>query len=343
VIAGVGVLVLALAVGGLLWWRESQRSDLERATAMAPSDAERLSWTDWAGVRRELGSKVSASSSADEVQAFLDKAFERDFSSTSALVQSSAVLQQRFGFSPASARWELFSQSERGAVVILQMPDSTDFDDLEGNLTDLGFTPPEEDTGVWRGGESLLPTIAGELTPELQYVALDPDRHLVLTSDGAEYLDRAVDGLDDGGPEGLADVVDASGEPLSASVYSGDYTCSALAMSHADPSAQEQAAELVQDAGKVNPVDALAMSVQPNGHVRVVMGFENDDQARTNADSRAVLASGPAPGQGGEFSDRFALGEVQADGSLVTMDLAPTEGSYVLSDLSSGPVLFATC
>ena len=62
-----------------------------------------------------------------------------------------------------------------------------------------------------------------------------------------------------------------------------------------------------------------------------------------NADTRARLADGPAPGQGGDFTDLFALGAVTAEGEVVTMELDPVEGSYVLSDLSNGPVLFATC
>ena len=57
----------------------------------------------------------------------------------------------------------------------------------------------------------------------------------------------------------------------------------------------------------------FAMSVQPGGDVRVVMSFENDDQARTNADTRAALAPGPAPGQGGDFSDRFPVDSVTAE------------------------------
>ena len=64
---------------------------------------------------------------------------------------------------------------------------------------------------------------------------------------------------------------------------------------------------------------------------------------RSNADSRAVLASGPAPGQGGDFRDRFSLRSATAEDDLVTLDLAPVKGAYVFSDLSSGPVLFATC
>ena len=343
VIGTAAVVVVALVVGGLHWWRDHDRTALQRATSMAPPDAARLSWTDWAGVRRQLGAHLSADSSAAQVQRFLDKAFDRDLSSTSALVQSAGSLQAQFGFSPATAQWELFSQSRQGAVVIIQMPDSTDFDGLESRLADLGYTRPSDSKGVWLGGETLLPTISPDLTPELQYVAFDADRHLVLTSDNADYLKSAVAGSDGGGPKALDAVVDASGEPLSASVYNGDYTCSALAMSQADTSEQQQAAELVRAAGKVNPIDAFAMSAQPNGHVRVAMGFENDDQARTNANSRAKLASGAAPGQGGDFSDRFRLGPVEAHGSLVTMDLKPVQGAYVLSDLSSGPLLFATC
>ena len=87
----------------------------------------------------------------------------------------------------------------------------------------------------------------------------------------------------------------------------------------------------------------FAIAGQPGGDVLVAMSFENEDQARANADSRAALAAGPAPGQGGDFADRFELGAVTADGNVVTMELEPTEGSYVLSDLSTGPVLFATC
>ncbi len=138
-------------------------------------------------------------------------------------------------------------------------------------------------------------------------------------------------------------MVGPTGSALSASVYGGDYTCSALAMGQADETDQEQAASLVAEAGEVNPVDGFSMSVQPDRRVRVVMAFETEDQARTNADTRAALAAGPAPGQGGDFGDRFSVDSVSADGRLVTMELVPEDGAYVLSDLSTGPVLFATC
>ena len=127
--------------------------------------------------------------------------------------------------------------------------------------------------------------------------------------------------------EGFDDLVEATGEPLSAAIYSGDVACQALAMSGADQADQAQAEELIRSAGEVNPVTGFSMSVQPGRNVRVVLGFENDEQARVNADSRSVLARGPAPGQGGEFSDRFAVDRVAAEGSLVTLSLDPVRVS----------------
>ena len=85
------------------------------------------------------------------------------------------------------------------------------------------------------------------------------------------------------------------------------------------------------------------MAVQPSRDVVVAMTFETDDQARANADSRSKLAVGPAPGQGGTFSDRFKLGRVVASGHLLTMRLKPHDGTFVFSDLNHGPVLFASC
>jgi hypothetical protein len=216
---------------------------------------------------------------------------------------------------------------------------------MADRLEDLGYDPPQSDTGVWQGSPDVLAGISPSLTPELMNVALDADRHLVVTSDRAGYLDQVMSTVSGDGDhlEGFDDVVEAAGEPLSAAVYSGEVACQALAMSSADPTDQAQADELIRNAGEVNPVTGFAMAVQPGRDIRVVLEFENEDQARVNADSRAVLARGPAPGQGGDFSDRFTVDRVTAEGSLVTLALDPADGEYVLSDLSSGPVLFATC
>ena len=108
------------------------------------------------------------------------------------------------------------------------------------------------------------------------------------------------------------------GEPLSAAVYTGDFACKSLAMAQADEDDQSTADQLVAAAGRVDPMTGFAMAVEPDRQVTVAMAFETDDQARRNADSRAKLAAGPAPGQGGDFGERFTLGPVTADGSVVT-------------------------
>jgi len=73
------------------------------------------------------------------------------------------------------------------------------------------------------------------------------------------------------------------------------------------------------------------------------MALESAKQARSDADSRRDLASGPAPGQGGTFAERFSLDKVSAVDRVVRMDLTPVDGWQVVSDLNQGPVLFATC
>lgn len=336
------VVVAAVAVGGLVWWRSQPSSDLERAIRLAPAEAERVTWTDWAGIRDELGSDVGGDSPTGDLVDLLDEGYEADLTSTSALLSSATGLHEEFGFSPATLEWELFSQSAEGAVVIMGLPEDIDLGELGDGFEALGYTRPGEDDGVWVGGTALLPGIAPQLTPELQYLAIDADERLVLASDTEAYLAQ-VTGADDDGSEVLADVVEASGDPLSAVLYDSAYVCTELAMSAADEADQAEAEALVEAAGEVNPITAFAMSAQPGGGIRVVLSFENDDQARANADSRSALAQGPAPGQGGDFADRFTVDEVSAEGSMVTMELDPVEGEYVLSDLSSGPVLFATC
>jgi hypothetical protein len=340
------VLLAAAAVVGVRWWHERHRTDLERAVTYAPSGTVRFSWTDWSAVRAELKSDVDASSSAEEVGSFLTDGYDADLTSGSAMLESASVLQEKFGFSPADVDWELLGQSPTGSVLVLALPDDLDTDELGDTFASLGYDRPEDDTGVWTGGEELIARLSGDgtLSPQFQHLALDPGRHLLLASDSAPYLRGAVGDLgDEHGDDGLRDVAHAVGEPLSAAVYDGGYACKSLAMAQADEDDQSTADQLVAAAGGVDPLSGFALAAEPDGGLLVALAFENDGQARRNADSRAQLAAGPAPGQGGSFADRFDLGRVTADGRVVTMRLTPVEGSAVVSDLSNGPVLFATC
>ncbi|WP_107705292.1 hypothetical protein [Nocardioides allogilvus] len=343
--AGLSLLIVATVVVGVWWWRAEHRPDLARAVSFAPASTERLSWTDWQAVRRSVGVDLSTRPSTDEVTAFLDEAFSQDLSTSSALVESAATLNAQFRFSPATLDWELLAQGPDGAVDILGFPDDTDFAALADNLESLGFTRPADEDGVWVGGADLLARIGPNLTPELQFFALLPDAGVVLTSDTQGYLEKAVSAAtgESATLASLDDVVAAAGSPLVAAIFTGAYACEHLAMAAADDTDQAQAEELVRLAGGVHPMTGFAMATEASGQITVSMAFESEDAARQDADSRAALARGPAPGQGGAFTDRFELTSATADDQVVQLELAPLEGQYVLSDLTSGPVLFATC
>jgi hypothetical protein len=332
-VAAGAVLVLVVAgLVGVAWWRHHHRTGLSAAVALVPDDVQRYSWTDWAGVRRALHVDDAEDPTDAAVAALLSKGFDADLTSASAMVTSATALQSHLGFSPATAEWELFAQSDSGAVVIVRPPST---DGIEKALARAGYTQGGD--GTWDGSDAAARL---GITPEFGHVAVHDGR--VYGSDSADYLDEVV-----GGGFSPSDDVDravgAVGDPVSAVVYSGDYACGHLAMSQADDVDQAQAAELIRQAGGVDPLTAFAMGADADRQVTVALAFESHDQAVHDADARAALASGPAPGQGGDFADRFELGRVAAAGSVVTMRLRPVAGAYVLSDLSTGPVLFASC
>lgn len=360
-LALVVVLLAAAAVAGTVWWR-GRTTDLAQAAAWAPPATERLSWVDWGGVRRELGADLDADSDGDALADFLARAFEADLSATSSLVESAGTLQRELALSPATVDWEAFTQSADGALTTLGVSE-VDLEQLGDDLEDLGWRRPPDDDGVWVGGVDLVATIDPTLTPQVSFVTILEDEELVLTSDEAAYLEAGVAALRgdaEAGVEPLVEVAEAlaadGASPLAASLLTGANACVALAMAQADEGAQAEADALLAAAGETRPYVALGTAILPGARedgedgeggeglaARVSMVFETEDQARAEADVRAQLAVGPAPGQGGAFTDRFRLVETRAEGEAVVLDLDPVDGAYVLSDLSNGPVLYATC
>lgn len=338
-------VALVLVLGGLVAARllQGPGTVLAEAVALAPADTQRYTFTDWAAVREEVSGDPGPTGNLAEL---LSAGFDADLTSASGLVESAALLEAEFGWSLDTVEWELLAQSTGGAVEIVSLGD-VDPGAVTDRLAALGYQEPAEADGVWVGGTDLLARLSQSTglvaTPTLQYVAVDAEAGLLRASDRQPFLESAL--ADPPDPdEGVDQVVSAVSEsPAAAVVYTADQACSSLAMGQADESDQATADELQARAGELNPVTGFAMAVLPGGSVEVLLGFESDDQARTNADTRAVLAAGPAPGQGGDFTDRFTVEEVAAEGSLVRLALDPVEGAYVLSDLSSGPVLFASC
>ena len=232
----------------------------------APAGTERVSWTDWDGVRAELGSDVDARSGAGELRTFLDDAYDADLSSRSALLQSAPALQTSFGFSPASADWELFSQSEDGAVITLRMPDDTDFDDL-GRPVDRARVraPRQRRRGLGRRPGPAVRAV-GEPDPRAGLRRPRPGR-----APGAGLRPAALPRVGGdarprrrrAGPRASTRSPRRWASRCRRRSTRGDYACGALAMGQADADDQAQAAELVAAAGTVDPYLAFAMGVRP--------------------------------------------------------------------------------
>lgn len=339
--AVLAVVVAALVVVWVV--RDDDRSRLETALALTPESSQRFSWTDWSAVRDELGADLSVDSSGEDVDAFLLDAFDRDLNSTTALDESAATTQDELGFSPATIDWELFAQGPDGALVAMGLPDGFDLARLRDRLREAGFDEPGADDGVWFAGADRLEELSGPVTPELGALVIDEEAGVLYGSDDAAFLEERSDLARGDRDDAVARAAASVGTTLGAVVYTGDHACGELAMNQADPADRTRASELIEESGGVHPLTAFAMAAEPGGDVRVAFVLDNDEQARADADSRSRLAAGPAPGQGGTFPERFDLGKVTADGTVVTMELAPVDDSPVLSDLTTGPVLFAAC
>lgn len=343
------LLVAGMLVAGAVVWKRLHRSDLEKALHAVPAGAKRVSFTDWAVVRRKLGVHLGEDPSDGRIESFIDKAYDRDFSAASSIDSAAVAMHEKFGVGPVNAQWEAFAQGSQGATMVLKVADGTDFDTLAGNLRSDGYTRPKADDGVWKGGIDLVAQLDPTLTPEVQYVALLEDQGLVVTSDTASYAAVAAkvargDGDSAASVKGVDDMAGQLHDPANAMFWTRDFACEDLAMSQADQDEQDQATQLVRRAGGVTPLDGFAMAMLPDRTLRVVAHFEDSERAKKNLRTRARLAVGDAPGRGVSFTDAFRLTTSRATGGDVILDLTPKEKTgYVLSALYDGPLVFATC
>jgi len=349
VVVGVVIACLLAVLVVRKVWGDTHRTGLSQALDVVPRSTLRLAFTDWAAVRRELRVPDQERPSAATIEKLASQGYDSDLSAASSIDESTAALQEHFGFSPATAQWEAYAQGRDGATMVVRMPDDFDLDRVTGHLEDLGFTKPSTSTGVWKGGVDLVAAIDPTITPELQYVAVLADRHLIVTSDEAGYAKEAAAaalGKDDslGDVASTRDLVGKLAEPAAAMVWSRDFACSDLAMSQADEDSQGQADALVTRAGGVSPLSGLVMALGTDRTLTVAELFESAGQAKDNLRPRARLAVGEAPGRGGSFSDDLTLVSSRTDGAAVLLELAPKQHTgFVLSALDNGPVLFATC
>jgi hypothetical protein len=343
------VVLAATAVVGARVWSERGRTDLRRALDVVPSSTLRLSFTDWARVREALGSDPGADPSDAAIASLVSKGYDRDLTAASSIDDSAEALQQHFGFSPANIEWEAFAQGRSGATMVARMPDGFDFGTVRRKLESAGFTKPAADDGVWDGGVDLVAALDETITPELQYIAVLADQHLIVTSDTKTYARKAAQvarghGRSLGDIASVRDSVAPLEEPAAAMLWAEDFACSDLAMSQAATDDQDTAEQLVARAGELTPLSGLVMALGQDRTLTVSELFESKRAARENLRPRAKLIVGPAPGRGGAFSDDLKLVESRTDGATVQLKLRPkARTGFVLSALDSGPVLFATC
>lgn len=345
-------LVVVVVLAGLLAWRLLDRSSTyQDALDSLPKSTLRTTYTDWQQVRRLAhGTSLDEKSSSGSLQAFLDRAYDRDLTSGSGVDDSTRALARKFGFSPLDTQWEALGQSRKGQVDVMRLDDDVDTDAIERALDRIGYDPPPGGIGkggTWVGGPDLVAKTDPDLSPLQQNFAVLPDQHLVLMSDIASYVSEASEVAKGSGDSvldvaGVDSLAGAAQEPVTAVQWSKTFACEDLAMASADEDDQRDGEKLVAQAGKISPLDGLVMAQQPDRHIIVGMHFETSDQASENLQTRVDLASGDAPGQGGSFDERFKVTSGHADGQDVVLDLEPRE-QQVLSDISNGPVLFATC
>lgn len=341
----VGLLVLvavAAAVTAYVVWPRG--SELDRAAALLPDDTLRVTWTDWSAVREELGAGPDED---DRFAAFLEEADRRDLGSASALAPSADPMEAQLGVNPLAADWEILGQGLDGMVLVLKVDEGTELRDVAERYREAGFTAPDDDPldgGVWEGGPDVLASLDGLGDPLLQHVAFLEDERLLVTSDQAIFLERAMPTVRDADGLELSRLGEHVEDPLAAIGFAGDRVCEDLSMTAADDGAQAAAERLVDEAGGVAPLTGYLVALQPDARMTVVLGFEDDERAERNADARHRLATAEDPGQGVAYPEMFRVAESEADGDVVVLRLDEVvEESFPLTNLTQGPVLLAAC
>ena len=352
VVLGVGVLVVVVVAGVLAWRLLNRSSTYQDALGTLPQSTLRATYTDWEQVRSLAnGTSLDDTSPASKVSAFLSRAYDRGLTSGSGVDESTRAMAKHLGFSPLDAQWEVLGQSRQGQVDVMRLDDSVDFDKIERALNRLGYDGPGGvgKSGTWAGSSDLAAQIDPDFTPLQQNFAVLPDQHLVLMSDSTAYVSRAADVAKGSGGSmrdvaGVDALAAAAKQPVTSVQWASTFVCQDLAMASADEGDQQTGKELIAKAGKISPLEGLVMAQQPNRHIIVGMHFETSTQASENLQTRVNLASGDAPGQGGSFDERFRVTSGQAEGQQVVLELTPRpDNQQLLSDISTGPVLFATC
>lgn len=337
VIALVAVLVVAVVVTLLVV--RGGGGPLERAVGTLPAESDRIVFTDWKQARGLVEAPLRADPT--DLQTFLDEAYDEDLSRLSAFEDHAVVLSEIYGIVLPEAEWEVFAQSETGAVAVLSLPEA-DLEALGDRLTDLGYA---RDGDLFTASVDDLARVSASLTP-LELNLLIPDGEgLVVFSDLPDYARLTADviaGDEESVADGVAPLVGRlESEPRAAILWAGDFACQALGLAASAPEDRTAAEQLVDEVGGLDPVSGVLLAASGDA-VTAVLAFADDDQAQNNLQPRTDLAAGDAPGLGGTFGERFSIGSAERAGSEVVLELEPVQDRF-FSTLAAGPLVFAGC
>lgn len=348
-IAVVAVVVVLLGGSAIWarWWREHHPTGILGAIAAMPLTTERLSFTDWSAVRLQL--RVLRDQEVSTMGTWLPEAFADDLSPTSNMADSARLLQQHFGFSPATTQWEAYGQAPSGQVEVLQLNDTVNLEDIADRLAKAGYPKPRVATGVWAGGPDRLASIDPSISAEFANIVLLPDQHMVVASSSPTYLASTVATIQGkqkplsslGSISSLLNNID---EPSAAVVWARDFACADLAMTQADAQSQAQAQQAISAAGQITPLVGFALALGSDGVVTAAEQLPSVAAAQGDLKARASLATGPEYGRSSaNFSDDFTLESAATKDATILLRLKPHSGVFPLSSLYSGPLVFATC
>jgi len=101
--------------------------------------------------------------------------------------------------------------------------------------------------------------------------------------------------------------------------------------------------QLVDDAGGVAPLAGMAVARYSPRDLVVALGYQDDDRAAGDQAARLALAGAEAVGKGGSWAERFAA-SASRHRDVVRLQLRPRPAAHgVLTEITRGPVSFATC
>lgn len=323
-------LVLLLALAAYVAWPRPPVA--ERAVGLLPAGTQRVTFTDWAGVRAELGDR------------FDDEVITSDLSAASVALGAASTLEESFGWGPSTIAWEALGQGEEGQVLIVDLGDRADIADLATSYAGQGYDDPGKgrlDGAVWAGGAEALGR-AGLTEAIFANVAVLGDEHLLLLSDSPDFLAKAVKAAKGGKRLDFAPV-QRVGAPLAAVGFVGDLACERLSFANADPGAQAKAASLVEEAGGVSPLDGYLVALGAERAWTAVFHYENEDQATRDARSRRALAGAEDPGQMESYPDLFTVDAAEVEGRDLVLRGRAAEAAYAMTETTAGPVLLASC